>query len=39
VVNGSVYRNGLAADNTYNVSMLIWYGGVIYHEGTGGQFY
>ncbi|MCC8396384.1 hypothetical protein LJ656_27715 [Paraburkholderia sp. MMS20-SJTR3] len=39
VVNGSVYRNGVAEGNTYNVSMLIWYGGVIYHEGTGGQFY
>ncbi|MEC5406117.1 hypothetical protein VOM14_11215 [Paraburkholderia sp. MPAMCS5] len=39
VVNGSVYRNGVPEGNTYNVSMLIWYGGVIYHEGTGGQFY
>ncbi|PMS32600.1 hypothetical protein C0Z16_07060 [Paraburkholderia rhynchosiae] len=39
VVNGSVYRNGIKAGNTYNVSLLLWYGGGIYHEGTGGQFY
>ncbi|WP_429576362.1 hypothetical protein [Paraburkholderia sp. UCT70] len=36
---GSVYRNGSAAGNTYNVSLVLFYGGVIYHEGTGGQFY
>lgn len=34
-----MYRNGSAAGNTYNVSLLLWYGGAIYHEGTGGQFY
>ncbi|SIT47396.1 conserved exported hypothetical protein [Paraburkholderia piptadeniae] len=39
LVNGSVYRNGVAAGNTYNVTLLLWYGGVIYHQGTGGQFY
>jgi hypothetical protein len=36
---GSVYRNGSAADDTYNVSLVLFYGGVICHEGTGGQFY
>jgi hypothetical protein len=36
---GSVYRNGAKAQNTYNVSLILWYGGSIYHEGTGGQFY
>ncbi|WP_221309065.1 MULTISPECIES: hypothetical protein [unclassified Paraburkholderia] len=39
LVGGSVYRNGVAAGNTYNVSLILWYGGTIYHEGTGGQFY
>ncbi len=39
LVNGSVYRNGVAAGNTYNVSLLLWYGNGVYHQGTGGQFY
>ncbi|SDR60295.1 hypothetical protein SAMN05445850_7239 [Paraburkholderia tuberum] len=39
LVGGSVYRNAVAAGNTYNVSLILWYGGTIYHEGTGGQFY
>ncbi|WP_025600075.1 hypothetical protein [Burkholderia sp. WSM2230] len=39
VVGGSVYRNGVKAGNTYNVSLLLWYGGIVYHAGTGGQFY
>ncbi|AFT89424.1 hypothetical protein [Paraburkholderia phenoliruptrix] len=39
VVSGSVYRNSVKAGNTYNVSLLLWYGGVVYHQGTGGQFY
>ncbi|MEC5406137.1 hypothetical protein VOM14_11315 [Paraburkholderia sp. MPAMCS5] len=37
--NGSVYKNGSKAGNTYDVSLLLWYNGGIYHEGTGGQFY
>ncbi|WP_429477998.1 hypothetical protein [Paraburkholderia atlantica] len=39
LVGGSVYRNGVAAGYTYNVSLILWYGSAIYHEGTGGQFY
>ncbi|MEM5436152.1 hypothetical protein [Paraburkholderia diazotrophica] len=39
LVDGSVYRNGIAAGNTYNVTLLLWYGGAVYHQGTGGQFY
>ncbi|MBN3752093.1 hypothetical protein G3N95_04015 [Paraburkholderia sp. Tr-20389] len=39
VKNGVVYRNGLTVGNTYNVSLLLWYGGKIWHIGTGGQFY
>ncbi|BCG00280.1 hypothetical protein PPGU19_048480 [Paraburkholderia sp. PGU19] len=27
------------AGNTYNVTLLLWYGNGIYHQGTGGQFY
>ena len=36
---GSVYRNGAKAGNTYNVSLVLFIGGVIYHQGTGSQFY
>lgn len=39
LVNGSVYRNGIMAGNTYNVTLLLWYGNGVYHQGTGGQFY
>ncbi|MEP9328153.1 hypothetical protein PPMP20_34235 [Paraburkholderia phymatum] len=39
LAQGSVYRNGVAAGNTYNVTLLLWYGNGIYHQGTGGQFY
>jgi hypothetical protein len=39
LVNGSVYRSGIMAGNTYNVTLLLWYGNVMYHQGTGGQFY
>lgn len=39
-VSGAViYRNGSTVGNTYNVSVLLWYGGMIYHSGTGGQWY
>ncbi len=39
LVNGVVYRNGSTVGNTYNVSLVLWYGGKIWHCGTGGQFY
>jgi len=39
VVGGAVYRNGVAAGSTSNVSLLLWYGGLIFQVGTGGQFY
>ncbi|MEM5433706.1 hypothetical protein [Paraburkholderia diazotrophica] len=39
LVGGSVYKDGVKANNNYNVSMVLWYGGGVYHQGTGGQFY
>jgi len=39
VVNGSVFRNGVAAGVSFNVQLLLWLGGVIYHENTVGHFY
>src|SRR5216684_3940671 len=36
---GSVYKDGVKAGNNYNVTLVLWYGGGIYHQGTGGQFY
>lgn len=39
LVNGVIYRNGSTVGNTYNVSLVLWYGGKIWHCGTGGQFY
>jgi hypothetical protein len=39
VTNGVIFRNGATVGNTYNVSLLLWYGGKIWHIGTGGQFY
>ncbi|WP_109479981.1 hypothetical protein [Paraburkholderia sp. C35] len=39
VVGGVIYKNGKTVGNTYNVSLLLWYGGKIWHKGTGGQFY
>jgi hypothetical protein len=39
VVSGVIYRNGATVGNTYNVSLLLWYGGKMWHIGTGGQFY
>jgi hypothetical protein len=39
VVNGVIFRNGATVGNTYNVTLLLWYGGKIWHKGTGGQFY
>lgn len=39
VDGGVIHRNGGTVGNTYNVSLLLWYGGMVYHVGTGGQFY
>jgi hypothetical protein len=39
VVNGVIFMNGATVGNTYNVTLLLWYGGKIWHKGTGGQFY
>lgn len=39
VKNGFVFRNGIQDKDSYNVSLLLWYGGMIYQRGTGGQFY
>lgn len=39
LVNGVIYRNGATVGNTYNVSLVLWYGGKIWHQGSGGQFY
>jgi len=39
VVGGVVYQNGVPASSTSNVSLLLWYGGLIFQVGTGGQFY
>ena len=39
VSNGVIYRDGGTVGNTYNVSLLLWYGGKMWHIGTGGQFY
>jgi hypothetical protein len=37
--NGYIYKNGVKDAVSYNVGMLLWYGGMIYQQGTGGQFY
>jgi hypothetical protein len=34
VVGGVIYRNNQTVGNTYNVSLLLWYGGKIWHIGT-----
>ncbi|BDZ49389.1 hypothetical protein GCM10025867_16300 [Frondihabitans sucicola] len=34
-----VYRDGATVGDTFAVTLLLWYGGMIYHSGTGGQFY
>lgn len=39
VSNGVIYRNGSTVGNTYNVSVLLWYGGMVYHCGTAGQWF
>lgn len=37
--NGVIYRNGATVGITYNVSMVLWHGGKIWHCGTGGEWY
>ncbi|EDZ99242.1 conserved hypothetical protein [Burkholderia sp. H160] len=37
--NGVIYRNGATVGDTYNVSLVLFYGGKIWHCGTGGQYY
>ncbi|MBC8739967.1 hypothetical protein F6X40_25015 [Paraburkholderia sp. UCT31] len=37
--NGVIYRNGATFGITYNVSLVLFYGGKIWHCGTGGEFY
>jgi hypothetical protein len=37
--NGYIYKNGIKDAVSYNVSLLLWFGGLIYQEGTGGHFY
>jgi len=39
LANGVIYRNGSTVGNTYNVSLVLWYGGKIWHCGTAGQFF
>jgi len=39
IVNEVIYRNGATVGDTYNVSLLLWYGGLIFHKGTAGQFF
>ncbi|KAA1006837.1 hypothetical protein FVF58_25105, partial [Paraburkholderia panacisoli] len=31
LVNGIVYRNGVAAGPNFNVALVLWYGGKVYH--------
>jgi hypothetical protein len=37
--NGVVSRNGAVVGINYNVALVLWYGGKVYHCNTGGQFY
>ena len=39
LTGGSVYKDGVKAGNNYNVVLMLWFGGGVYHQGTGGQFY
>jgi hypothetical protein len=39
LVNGVVYKNGTVVGVNYNVSLVLWYGGKIYHCNTSGHFY
>ncbi|KVD16127.1 hypothetical protein WI80_00330 [Burkholderia ubonensis] len=37
--NGYIYKNGVRDPSSYNVSLLLWYGSLVYQCGTGNQFY
>jgi len=39
LTNGVISKNGKVVGNNYNVSLVLWYGGKIYHRNTSGQFY
>jgi hypothetical protein len=39
VTGGVIYRDGAVVGVNYNVALLLWYGGVMWHKNTGGQFY
>ncbi|MET3566910.1 hypothetical protein ABIC47_002401 [Leifsonia sp. 563] len=39
VSGGVIYRNGSTVGVTYDVALLLWYGGVIYCVNTSGQWY
>ena len=39
VSNGYIYKNNVKDPSSYNVSLLLWYGALIFQSGTGGQFF
>jgi hypothetical protein len=39
VINGVIYRDGLVVGVNYGVALLLWYGGMMWHQNTSGQFY
>ncbi|OTP78176.1 hypothetical protein PAMC26577_05955 [Caballeronia sordidicola] len=36
---GVIYRDGAVVGVNYNVALLLWYGGMMWHKNTSGQFY
>nr|WKF61676.1 hypothetical protein HUO10_006208 [Paraburkholderia busanensis] len=39
LVNGVVYKNGTVVGTNFNVSLVLWYGGKVYHCNNSGNFY
>lgn len=39
VSGGVIYRDGAVVGINYNVALLLWYGGIMWHKNTSGQFY
>ena len=39
LTNGIIYRNGVVVGNAYNVALVLYYGGKMYHCNTSGHFY
>ncbi len=37
--SGFIYKNGTRDSKAYNVDLLLWSGGMLYHRNTSGQFY